>query len=167
VSTSDPDTKRAPSPIDRLDSSGGTFAIVAARFNQRIVDRLVEGALAVFEKTGTAGSDVSVLRVPGAFELPLAVSRLARSGRYDGIVALGCVIRGETPHFDHVARAAADGLEKVAVDTGVPVGFGVLTTETVAQAWARAGGDTRDLASNRGGDAALAAIEMVSLLGEI
>lgn len=167
MSTSDPETKQAPSPIERLDSGNARYVIVASRFNSRIVNRLVEGALAAFERTGTPVSGVPVVRVPGAFELPLAAARLARSGRFDGIVALGSVIRGETPHFDHVARAATDGLEKVALDSGVPIGFGVLTTETFEQAWARSGGDAGEFSENRGGDAALAAIEMVQLLREI
>jgi 6,7-dimethyl-8-ribityllumazine synthase len=164
VSTTDPDTKQSSPPIAQLDSSDGRFAIVASRFNAPIVDRLIEGAVAAFVRTGTPAEKVPVMRVPGAFELPLATARLARSGKYDGIVALGCVIRGETPHFDHVARAAADGLERVSVETGVPVGFGVLTTETVVQAWARAGGESGAFEANRGADAALATIEMVRLL---
>ncbi len=167
MSTPDPETKQAPSPIERLDSGDGRYVIVASRFNARIVDRLVEGALAAFDRTGTPAPGVPVVRVPGAFELPLAALCLARSGRYDGIVALGSVIRGETSHFEHVARAAADGLQKVAVDSGVPIGFGVLTTDTFAEAWARAGGDAGEFSENRGGDAALAAIEMVQLLREL
>ena len=158
------------SPIDKqtlarckgLSSKGRRFVIVASRFNAQVVDRLVEGAFGAFETTGTKRDAVSVTRVPGAFELPLAVSSLMDTGDFDGAVALGCVIRGETPHFDHVSRAATDGLQQVALDYGVPIGFGVLTTDSLAQAIARSGS-----ASNKGFDAAIAAIEMTQLLREL
>ena len=141
-----------------LGSEGYRFAIVAARFNQEIVDRLVEGAFSAFEKTGTSRDGVEIVRVPGAFELPLAAQKLAEN--CDAVVALGCVIRGETPHFEYVSQAAAQGLERVSLDSGIPVGFGVLTTDNVEQALARAGGDV----GNRGYDAAIAAIETLQSL---
>ena len=146
-----------------LSSASCRVVIVASRFNQDIVDRLLSGALDALEETGTGRDEVRVVRVPGAFELPLAAGRLADSGEYDAVVGLGCVIRGETSHFEYVSRAAIDGLERVSLDSGVPVGFGVLTTDTVDQALARSGGG----AGNRGYDAAVAALEMVQLLRDL
>ena len=151
-------SKQEPEPLADLDSSAYRFAIAAGRFNQEIVDRLLEGALSALEKTGTPRDGVKVVRVPGAFELPLAAQRLALN--CDAVIALGCVIRGETPHFEYVSQAAAQGLERVSLDSGIPVGFGVLTTDNVAQAQARAGGEV----GNRGYDAAIAAIEMLQSL---
>ena len=146
-----------------LSSASCRVVIVASRFNRDIVDRLLSGALDALEQTGTGRDEVRVVRVPGAFELPLAARRLADSGEYDAVVGLGCVIRGETSHFEHISRAVTDGLERVSLDSGVPVGFGVLTTDTVDQALARSGGG----AGNRGYDAAVAALEMVQLLREL
>ena len=146
-----------------LSSASCRVVIVASRFNQDIVERLLSGALDALEETGTGRDEVRVVRVPGAFELPLAAGRLADSGEYDAVVGLGCVIRGETSHFEYVSRAAIDGLERVSLDSGVPVGFGVLTTDTVDQALARSGGG----AGNRGYDAAVAALEMVQLLRDL
>ncbi len=157
------ENKQGPGIPEGLRSTGCRCAIVAGRFNARIVDRLVEGALEAFEKTGTVSDGVKLLRVPGAFELPLAAQRLAEASEYDAIVALGCVVRGETPHFEYVSRAAADGLLRVSLELGIPVAFGVLTTDTVAQAMARAGGED----GNKGFDAAIAAIEMVHLLRDL
>ena len=153
--------KQEPSSLEGLDSGGYRFAIVAGRFNQEIVDRLLEGALSALEKTGTPRDGVKVVRVPGAFELPLAAQKLATD--CDGVIALGCVIRGETPHFEYVSQAAAQGLERVSLDSGVPVGFGVLTTDNVEQAIARAGGEI----GNRGYDTAMAVIEMLESLGRL
>jgi 6,7-dimethyl-8-ribityllumazine synthase len=136
----------------RVHAHGLKFAIVVARFNSTITEKLLEGARAAFAQAGAA--DVLVFHVPGAFELPYAARMLA--GKYDGIVALGAVIRGETPHFEYVASAAATGLQQVALDTGTPVAFGVLTTDSVEQAEARAGGAQ----GNKGYDAAMTAIEM-------
>ncbi len=133
------------------DARGLKFAIVVARFNSGITGRLLEGAREALTK---AGASVEIFQVPGAFELPLAAKRLASA--FDGIVALGAVIRGETPHFDYVAGAAAHGLQQVALETGKPVSFGVLTTNTLAEAEARAGGAH----GNKGYDAAMTAIEM-------
>ena len=151
-------SKKEPETIEGLRSEGYRFAIVAGRFNQEIVDRLLEGALNALEKTGTRRDGVDVVRVPGAFELPLAAQRLAKN--CDGVIALGCVIRGETPHFEYVSQAATHGLERVSLDSGIPIGFGVLTTDNVEQALARAGGGI----GNRGYDAAIAVIEMVQSL---
>jgi 6,7-dimethyl-8-ribityllumazine synthase len=132
------------------------FAIVAARFNERMTKRLVEGALGAFRGAGLAGDAVEVHWVPGSFELPQAASHLAVTGRYAGIVCVGVVIRGQTPHFEHVAREAAAGIRHVALATGVPATFGVVTALSEEQAWARAGGDV----GNRGEEAAEAALEL-------
>jgi 6,7-dimethyl-8-ribityllumazine synthase len=145
--------------------AGARFAIVAARFNELIVDRLVEGALDTLRRHGVADSQVVLARAPGAFELPLVCQRLAASGKFEAVIALGCVIRGATPHFEFVAAEAAKGCSNVALSTGVPVAFGVLTTDTIDQALERAG----TKAGNKGADAALTALEMVNLgkrLGE-
>jgi 6,7-dimethyl-8-ribityllumazine synthase len=138
-----------------LDASGLKFAIVVARFNSDITEKLLEGAQEALEKS--KADTVDVFDVPGSFELPLAAKQLALTGRYDAIIALGAVIRGETAHFDFVAGEAARGLQQVMLETSVPVAFGVLTTDTVEQAEARAGGDR----GNKGLDAAMTAIEMV------
>ncbi len=139
------------------------FAVVAARFNGLVVESLLAGALDALRRHGVAEADIHVYRVPGAFELPLLARRLAASRRYDAVIALGAVIRGATPHFDHVAGECAKGLSKAMLDTGVPVAFGVLTTDTIEQALERAG----TKAGNKGADAALTALEMVSLLRRI
>ena len=135
------------------------FAIVAARFNDLIVERLVAGAIDALKRHGIAESNVVVAHVPGAFEVPLACQRIAASSKVKGVIALGCVIRGATPHFDYVASASARGCQDAALSTGVPVSFGVLTTETLEQAMDRAGGKL----GNKGADAAFAVLEMVGL----
>jgi 6,7-dimethyl-8-ribityllumazine synthase len=135
---------------------GERFAVVAARFNEAISKRLEEGAVAAFASHGIGGPAVEVHWVPGSFELPQAALALARTRRYAGIVCVGVVIKGETPHFDYVAGAAAQGIARAALETGVPVGFGVITALTEEQAWARAGGAV----GNRGEEAALATLEM-------
>jgi 6,7-dimethyl-8-ribityllumazine synthase len=135
------------------------FAIVATRFNHFVVDRLLEGALDCLRRHGIGQDRVVVVRVPGGWELPLMTHRLARSGRFAAVIALGAVIRGGTPHFEHVAGEAVKGLAAAMVETGVPVSLGVLTTDTVEQAIERAG--TKQ--GNKGFDAALAALEMASL----
>jgi 6,7-dimethyl-8-ribityllumazine synthase len=145
---------------ERVDGIGLRIALVAARFNGQIVQRLVDGARACLADHGVADEAVQVAWVPGAFELPLAADRAASTGRFDAIVCLGAVIRGETPHFDFVAAEAARGIQDVALRTGIPVSFGVLTTGTVEQALRRAGGNH----GNKGWDAALAAIDMVRTL---
>jgi len=136
------------------------FACVAARFNEFVVEPLLQGAVDTLRRHGALSESIDVVRVPGAFEIPLAVRKLALSGRYDALIALGAVIRGDTPHFDYVAGECASGLARVALDTGLPVAFGVLTTDTVQQATDRAGGKD----GNKGADAALTAIEMANLL---
>lgn len=138
---------------------GARFAVVAARFNDAIVDRLVEGALDTLRRHGVPDANIVLVRAPGAFELPMICQRLALSGKLDAVIALGCVIRGATPHFEYVAGEAAKGCGTVALQTRVPVIFGVLTTETIEQAVERAG----TKAGNKGADAALSAIEMVNL----
>ena len=136
------------------------FVIVAARFNDFIVDSLVRGALDALKRHGASEQNIAVVRVPGAFELPLAARKLAQSKRYQAIIALGAVIKGATPHFDYVCGECASGLSKVGQETGVPVSFGVLTTDTIEQAIERAG----TKAGNKGADAALVALEMANLL---
>lgn len=142
-----------------LDARGLAVALVASRFNHLISVRLIEGAHAVLVERGIDPADLSLYWVPGAFEIPQATRRLAESGRFDAIVTLGSVIRGGTPHFDYVCRGVTDGVREVMRTTNVPVAFGVLTTDDVDQALARAGGSE----GNKGGEVALAAIEMVRL----
>ncbi len=139
--------------------AGARFAIVAARFNHFIVDRLTEGAIDALRRHGGDLANVTVVRVPGAWEMPLAVSRLLKKGGYDAIIALGAVIRGSTPHFDYVAAEVSKGLAHAAMDSGVPVAFGVLTTDSIEQAVERAGTKS----GNKGWESACTAIEMVSL----
>ena len=139
---------------------GARFAVVASRFNHFVVDRLVEGAVDALVRHGADAKNVTVVRVPGAFELPLVVRRLAASKKVDAVIALGAVIRGATPHFDYVAGEAAKGIGAAAAASDVPIAFGVLTTESIEQAVERAG--TKQ--GNKGWDAAVSAIEMVSLL---
>ncbi len=136
------------------------FTIVAARFNDAIVENLLRGALDALIRHGASDKQIEVIRVPGAYDLPFVVRRVALAKRSDAIVALGCVIRGATPHFDHVAGQCAAGLARVADETGVPVAFGVLTTENIEQAVERAG----TKAGNKGADAAMVAIELANLL---
>jgi len=142
-----------------LPAASRRFAIVVSRFNEGITDRLLAGARACLAEHGVRDEAVDVISVPGAWELPIAADLAARRGSYAAILALGCVIRGETPHFDFVAGPAADGLARVALDHGVPVAFGLLTTEDAAQALERAGGRH----GNKGRDAALAALELADL----
>ena len=143
----------------RRDALGLRVAIVVSRFNHLITVRLLDGCVAELVARGAATDDLHVAWVPGAFEIPHAARTLAASGRYDAIVTLGVVIRGGTPHFEYVCRAVTDGVREIIRDTGVPVGFGVLTTDDVAQALARAGGEH----GNKGAEAALAVIEMAHL----
>ena len=141
--------------------AGAEIGIVAARFNARFVDRLLEGALRVLARHGVA--DPTVVRVPGAFELPLTARHLAGAEGIEAVIALGAVVRGETPHFDYVSDACAQGVMRAALDEGVPVIFGVLTTDDDEQAAARTGGAH----GNKGEEAALAALEMVTLLRRV
>ena len=143
-----------------LDGSGCRFAIVTARFNPEITEGLLRGARAALTRAGVADGDITVVRVPGAFELPVAAKKLAESRRYDAVIALGCLIKGETMHFEYIASAASHGIMQVATTTGVPVAFGLLTALTDAQAAERAGDDD----ANKGREAALAAVEMATLL---
>ena len=143
--------------------AGRRFAVVASRFNETITRPLCDGAVDALVRHGVAFDDVDVVWVPGAWELPMAVRQLASVGRYDGIVAVGAVIRGETPHFDFVAGEASRGLADVSAQFDVPVGMGLLTTDDLAQAEARAGGAH----GNKGWDAAMATIEMVDLFDRL
>ncbi|MGZ4104926.1 MAG: 6,7-dimethyl-8-ribityllumazine synthase [Actinomycetota bacterium] len=145
-------------PETPLDATGLRFGIVAARFNQDVTERLVEGALECFATSGAP--DVDVVWVPGSFELPLAARAMAETRDLDGVVALGCIIRGDTPHFEFISAETASGLMSAMLETGIPMAFGVLTTEDRAQADARAGGDQ----GNKGWDAAATAIEMAGLM---
>jgi 6,7-dimethyl-8-ribityllumazine synthase len=140
---------------------GGRFALIVARFNDTITGRMLEGALDTLRRSGVdMDTDVEVFWVPGAFELPIAAQRVARTGRFQAIVALGCVIRGGTPHFDYVAGQAASGLTSVSLSANLPVCFGVLTTDNIEQALARSGTKM----GNKGHEATISAIEMVNLL---
>jgi 6,7-dimethyl-8-ribityllumazine synthase len=146
-----------------LDGDGKRFAVVASRFNARLVDLLVGGAVDCLRRHGVAAEDVAVVRVPGAFEVPLACEELAAAGGWDGLVALGVVVRGETPHFDYVCGEAARGVAGVSRRHRLPVGFGILTCDTSEQAAERAGGK----AGNKGWEAAQAALEMANLLAAL
>ncbi len=141
----------------------GRFALVAARFNAAIVDNLVGGAIDGLKRHGVAEEGIDVVRVPGAFEIPLVAQRLAASKKYAAVICLGCVIRGDTDHYDYVAGEAAGGVGRAALATGVPVIFGVLTCDTLEQAIDRAGAK----AGNKGFDAAMTAIEMANLLKQL
>ena len=135
-------------------------AIIAARFNSEIVDALLEGCVKRLEAAGVGSNRIDLHRVPGAFELPVTAAALASTGRFSAVICLGCVIRGDTPHFDYVAGEAARGLARIAADSGVPVAFGVLTCNTVEQAVDRSGAKS----GNKGFDAAMTAIEMANLM---
>jgi 6,7-dimethyl-8-ribityllumazine synthase len=145
------------------DASGLRFAVVVSRFNQPISVKLLDGCSAELVRCGARLKDIDVAWVPGAFEIPIVARALASSGRYHALVTLGSVIRGETPHFDYVCRGVTDGLQEVMRDTGLPVGFGVLTTNDADQAFARAGGEC----GNKGEDVARAAIEMARLMARL
>ena len=146
-----------------LNYKQGKFAIVCARFNGFIVESLLAGALDVFKRNGVADQDVTVVKVPGAFELPVVAQNLAQSGNYNAVIALGAVIRGATPHFDVVANESAKGLSAIALDHGLPVINGILTTDTIEQAIERAG----TKAGNKGAEAASVAIEMTNLFQQL
>ncbi len=142
-----------------LKADGVRFGIVVSRFNNFLTDKLVEGALDCIKRHGGAESDVSVAYVPGAFEIPYAAAKMVKSGRYDSVICLGALIRGHTPHFDYIANEATKGVAKLALDSGLPVIYGLITADTLEQAIERAG----TKAGNKGWQAAEAAIEMVSL----
>jgi 6,7-dimethyl-8-ribityllumazine synthase len=137
---------------------GYRIAIVASEYNSVIMDRLISGARRALK----GRADDTLIRVPGSFEIPLAAKRAAGSAKYDGIVALGCVLRGETPHFEYISRAVSQSLSQVTLETGIPIGFGILTVDTVEQAMDRSGE-----AGNRGYEAAVATLDMIRVLGEI
>jgi len=146
-----------------LLARGARFGIVLARFNSFIGERLLEGALDTLVRHGADRSNIDVVRVPGAFEMPLTLKTLAAAGKYDALIALGAVIRGATPHFDYVAGECAKGISQVGLQYDIPVGFGVLTVDTIEQAIERAG----TKAGNKGVDAALTVLEMVNLLKKL
>ena len=137
-----------------------SIAVVVSRFNQALTEKLLAGAQEALGKCGVDADSVDVVWVPGSFELPPAAKRLAESGRYDAIACLGCVLRGETPHFDYVAGQAATGIARVGLDTGVPIAFGVITADTLQQAVERAGGSS----GNKGFDAVMTAVRMANLM---
>jgi len=147
----------------RLDGSGMRVAVVCGRFNEFITERLLAGAIDTLVRHGVDEGSLTVVWAPGAFELPLVAKRLAASGEYDAVVCVGAVIRGATGHYDQVANNAAAGVARASLDTGIPVIFGVLTTDTIEQAIERAG----TKAGNKGADAAVSAIEMVDLLRQL
>jgi len=147
-----------------FDASGKKIAIVVSRFNSFVVDRLLEGAVDTLIRHGNvADDDITVIKVPGAYELPLVAKKAAKSGSYDAIIAIGAVIRGGTPHFDFVAGECNKGLAQVCLDSEIPVSFGVITTDTIEQAIDRAGLKV----GNKGGEAALSALEMINVLSQL
>jgi 6,7-dimethyl-8-ribityllumazine synthase len=146
-----------------LDARGLKAALVASRFNDFIVSRLIAGAIDALVRHGAAEDDITIVRVPGAFEIPQTVSAMVRAGKHDVVVALGAVIRGSTPHFDYIAAEVAKGVAQTALQASIPVSFGVLTTDTIEQAIERAGSK----AGNKGAEAAMSAIEMANLLKQM
>ncbi|WP_456386082.1 6,7-dimethyl-8-ribityllumazine synthase [Desulfolithobacter sp.] len=146
-----------------LCGDGRKLGIIVARFNSFISEKLLEGAIDALVRSGVKEEDIDVARVPGAFEIPLVAQKMAKSGRYDAVITLGVVIRGATPHFDYVAGEVAKGTAQVMLDAGIPVLFGVLTTETIEQAIERAGSK----AGNKGAEVAIAALEMIDLMDAI
>jgi 6,7-dimethyl-8-ribityllumazine synthase len=144
----------------KLDAKGITFGIIVSRFNSFICERLLEGAVDALIRHGGDDKNIHVARVPGAFEIPLAAKKMAESGKYQAIICLGAVIRGSTPHFDYVASEVSKGVASVSLDSGIPIAFGVLTTDTIEQAVERAG----TKAGNKGFEAAVTAIETANLL---
>ncbi len=146
-----------------FNARGLRFGIVASRFNDFIVDRLLDAAVGTLLKHGVVAGDIEVVRVPGAFETPLAIKKMATSRRFNAVIALGCVSRGGTPHFEYVAGEATRGIGNVSASEEIPIGFGILTVETIEQAIERAG----TKAGNKGADAALAAIQMATLLRQL
>jgi len=147
----------------KLVANGGKYAVLVARFNSFIVDSLLEGALDTLKRHGVDENDVEIIRVPGAFEMPIAAQRIAALKKHDAIIALGAVIRGGTPHFEYVAGECVKGLSQVSLNANIPVSFGVLTVDSIEQAIERAG----TKAGNKGAEAAVTAIEMVNLFAEL
>jgi 6,7-dimethyl-8-ribityllumazine synthase len=147
----------------KLDAAGGRFALVVSRFNAFITERLLAGALDALERSGAASDKITVVRVPGSFEIPLAARRLAQSGKYDAVVCLGAVLRGDTRHFDYIAAAVTRGVAAAGLESGIPVIYGVLTCDTLEQAIDRAGLKS----GNKGFEAAMAAVEMFQLMTQL
>jgi 6,7-dimethyl-8-ribityllumazine synthase len=147
----------------KLTAQGKKFVLIAGRFNDFITDRLVGGALDALSRSGVKDEDIEIVKVPGAFEIPLVAKKLAKKGKYDAVICLGAVIRGATPHFDYVSSEVSKGIALVGLESEIPVIFGVLTTDTIEQAIERAGTKS----GNKGWDAAITAIEMANLMGEI
>jgi 6,7-dimethyl-8-ribityllumazine synthase len=147
----------------KLIAKGLKFGMVLSRFNSFIAERLLEGALDALKRSGAEEEDCAVARVPGAFEIPLAAKKMAKSGRYDAIICLGCVIRGATPHFEYIATEVTKGIAHLSLENEIPISFGVLITDTIEQAIERAGTKV----GNKGFDAAMSAIEMANLMKEI
>ncbi len=147
----------------QLSSAGLKFAIVVSRFNSFVTERLLAGALDALARTGAAGDDIEIVKVPGSWEVPLAAKTLAEARRHDAVICLSAVIRGDTPHFDYVASEAAKGIANASLQTGVPMSFGVLTTNTLEQAIDRAGTKS----GNKGFDAAMTAVEMANLMRQL
>lgn len=147
----------------KLTAKGLKFGIVLSRFNNFVSDRLLEGALDALRRSGAEEEDCSVVRVPGSFEIPLATKKMAKSGRFDAVICLGCVIRGATPHFEYIATEVTKGIASITLESEVPISFGVLITDTIEQAIERAGTKV----GNKGFDAAMSAIEMANLMKEI
>jgi 6,7-dimethyl-8-ribityllumazine synthase len=147
----------------QLTAQGLRFAIVVSRFNSLVTQRLLEGALDALRRHGADENAITVVYVPGSFEIPLVAKRLAQSGAFDAVICLGCIIRGDTPHFEYVASEAAKGIAQVALETGVPTIFGVVTADTLEQALERAGAK----AGNRGFEAAMTAMEMANLMRQL
>jgi 6,7-dimethyl-8-ribityllumazine synthase len=147
----------------KISAKGMRFGIVASRFNDFICSRLIEGAVDALSRSGAEPKDIEVVKVPGAFEIPLTAKRLAKSGKYDAVICLGAVIRGATPHFEYISAEVSKGIAQVGLETGIPVIFGVITTDSLEQAIERAGTKS----GNKGWDAALSGIEMVDLFKKI
>jgi 6,7-dimethyl-8-ribityllumazine synthase len=146
-----------------LSSAGLRLAIVVSRFNDFVTNRLLEGALDALERTGAADTDLLIVKVPGSFEIPLAARKLVKTGKYDAIICLGTIIRGDTPHWEYIGNEVTKGIASVSLEAGIPVSFGVLTADTVEQAIDRAGLKS----GNKGFDAAMSAIEMASLVKQL
>jgi 6,7-dimethyl-8-ribityllumazine synthase len=154
----------APKTIQgHLNSSGMRFAIVASRFNEFVTSRLLSGAVDALQRTGATEGDVTIVRVPGSFEIPLAAKKLVQTKKYDAVICLGSLIRGETPHFDYLSNEVTKGIGLVSLESGIPVAFGVLTADSVEQAIDRAGMKS----GNKGFEAAMSAIEMANLLKQL
>ena len=143
----------------KIDAKGLKFGLVVSRFNNFINDHLLDGALDALTRNGAEEKDLYIIKVPGAFEIPLAAKKMAGSGRYDAVICLGCVIRGATPHFEYISAEVTKGIAKVSLESGIPVSFGVITADNLEQAIERAG----TKAGNKGWDAAISAIEMINL----